>query len=222
MAGVLLTVALLVLHRSSASTIHTTRPYGTCKQIDFSVSASAPGALYNLPRVDNDIQATAWVLEQETWSTPFATALIQQNITISGKYNVHAQYCSPTTGGEILQIASHGLHYDSRYWDAQLTNHSYVDAALEAGYSTLAYDRLGAGKSDHPDAYRGVQGLLEVDVLRQITILAQNGTFSTKPPSRIVHIGHSFGSFITNAFIGTYPNLSAGAILTGFVSCSLL
>ena len=218
MAGVLLTIALLVLHRTSASPIHATRPHGTCKQLDIAISASAPGAVYNLPRIDNDIQAIAWAREQETWSAPSALQLIQQNITISDTYKIHAQICSPSTGGEILQIASHGLHYDSRYWDAQLKDHSYVDNALQAGYSILTYDRLGAGQSDHPDAYTGFQALNEVEILRQLTTLARMGTFSSTPPSKIVHVGHSFGSFITSAFVGMYPTLSAGAILTGFVS----
>jgi len=34
-------------------------------------------------------------------------------------------------------------------------------------------------------------------------------------PSKIVHIGHSFGSFLTNALIVTTPELSDAAILTG-------
>ena len=36
-------------------------------------------------------------------------------------------------------------------------------------------------------------------------------------PDKIVHVGHSFGSFMTSAFIATYPLLSDGAIITGYV-----
>ena len=36
-------------------------------------------------------------------------------------------------------------------------------------------------------------------------------------PTKIVHIGHSYGSFLSAALLSTYGNLSSGAILTGFV-----
>lgn len=36
-------------------------------------------------------------------------------------------------------------------------------------------------------------------------------------PNKLVHIGHSFGSFLTSAFIAKYSNLTDGAIITGFV-----
>jgi pimeloyl-ACP methyl ester carboxylesterase len=36
-------------------------------------------------------------------------------------------------------------------------------------------------------------------------------------PSKVVHIGHSFGSFLTSAFIALYSDLTDGAIITGFI-----
>ncbi|RYP03671.1 hypothetical protein DL765_010432 [Monosporascus sp. GIB2] len=135
---------------------------------------------------------------------------------------------------DILQIATHGVHYDSRYWDSeyQPENHSYVNAALKAGYSILTYDRLGVGQSDIPDAYTVVQAPLEQEILRQLTLMARNGTLykfaeNVKPadaafkaltkPRKIVHVGHSFGSFLTSAFIANYGPLSDGAIITGYL-----
>jgi hypothetical protein len=62
-----------------------------------------------------------------------------------------------------LQIATLGLHYNSRYWDPELDRgkQCYVEASLKAGYAILTYDRLGAGQSDIPDAYAEVQAPLE-------------------------------------------------------------
>lgn len=108
---------------------------------------------------------------------------------------------------------------------------SFVNAALAQGYAVLAYDRLGAGLSSLPDAYDDLQVPLQGEVLRALTELALNGTLvsgsgktSTGSPSlggykaqKVVHVGHSYGSIITNWFIGRYGSLSSGVVLTGFL-----
>jgi pimeloyl-ACP methyl ester carboxylesterase len=138
-----------------------------------------------------------------------------------------------------LQIATHGVHYDSRYWDSEYKpeDHSYVEAALKAGYSILTYDRLGVGQSDHPDAYNVVQAPLELEILRQLTLMARDGRLydfaeqaepHSRPfkklgkPDKVVHVGHSFGSVLTSAFIATYGKLTDGAIITGYVYTKFL
>lgn len=93
----------------------------------------------------------------------------------------------------LLDFATHGVHYDSRYWDSeyQPEKHSYVDAALEAGYSTLTYDRLGVGRSDKPDAYTVVQAPLELEILRQLTLMARNGTLYNFAGTQNLQMQHS-------------------------------
>jgi pimeloyl-ACP methyl ester carboxylesterase len=173
----------------------------------------------------------AWSIDIDNWSTPEGATRIIKNTTTSGTYNIHAQLCFPdslaNSQPNLLQIATHGVFYDSRYWDSKLDpeKHSYVEAALKAGYSILTYDRLGVGESDHPDAYTVVQAPLELEILKQVTLMARNGTLYNigrhvpghNAPDKIVHVGHSFGSFLTSAFIATYPLLSDGAIITGYV-----
>jgi pimeloyl-ACP methyl ester carboxylesterase len=237
MASLLLTSFLLLAQSVSASPVAISkRANGSCKQIDIPVFASANSAVYDIPRVDNDIEAGAWAIRSDTWSTPAAIKAILKNTTTSGTFNIHGQLCVPnsSTKKDILQIATHGIHYDSRYWDPELNreSQSYVEAALKAGYSIFTYDRLGTGQSDHPDAYTVVQAPLQLEILRQLTLSARNGTLynlvsKAKPtnaafnglakPKKVVHVGHSFGSFITSAFISQYSNLTDGAIITGFV-----
>lgn len=79
-----------------------------------------------------------------------------------------------------------------------------------------------------------VQAGVEVEVLRRLTELARAGTFVSSSrvvgttagrndtlqnyaPGRIVHVGHSYGSFMTSGLLSRYGNLSDGAILTGFL-----
>jgi pimeloyl-ACP methyl ester carboxylesterase len=242
MASIIIIGILLVLHQTSASPIHPSeRADGFCKQLNIPVFATADSAIYDIPKVDNDIEATAWAIYDATRDTLHNVQNIIKNTTTSGTFNIHAQLCVPksSTKKHILQIATHGVHYDSRYWDSeyQPEKHSYVDATLKAGYSILTYDRLGVGQSTIPDAYTVVQAPLELEILRQLTLMARNGTLYTfaekaKPadvafqmlakPSKVVHVGHSFGSFLTSAFIAKYGPLSDGAILTGYLLTEFL
>ena len=237
MAAKLIIALGLLFHIISASPLRSPqRPDGHCKQFNIPVFATAPSAIYDIPHVDNDIEATAWAIYDATRTTPHNVTNIITNTTTTGTFNIHAQLCIPKSSNkkDILQIATHGLHYDSRYWDSEYlpANHSYVDATIKAGYSILTYDRLGTGQSDHPDAYNVVQAPLELEILRQLTLMARNGTlyslaekvapddaaFSTMTnPRKVVHIGHSFGSVLTSAFIANYGNLTDGAIITGYL-----
>jgi pimeloyl-ACP methyl ester carboxylesterase len=237
MAAILITASWLLFHSISASSVQSSkRSDRYCIQLDIPVFATAPSAIYDIPQVGNDIEATAWAIYDATWSTPHGVQNIIKNTTTSGTFNIHAQLCVPKSSKkrDILQIATHGVHYDSRYWDSeyQPEKYSYVDATLKAGYSILTYDRLGTGQSDHPDAYNVVQGPLELEILRQLTLMARNGTLysfagKAKPadaafsrltkPSKVIHVGHSFGSFLTSAFIANYGDLTDGAIITGYL-----
>ena len=248
MAGLLFAATSLILYRTSGASIDirtvdgTTRTNGFCKQLEIAVSATADGAVYDIPRVNNDIEAGAWAIHWDTWSRKMNNALIIKNTTISETFKIHAQLCVPKTDGEhknTLQIATHGVHYDGRYWDPELQRDelSYVEASLKAGYSILTYDRLGVGKSDHPDAYDVVQAPLELEILKQLTLMARDGRLydlaaDAKPmapafrdleaPKKVVHVGHSFGSFLTSAFLSQHSNLTDGAIVTGFLLQKLL
>ena len=246
MAVSFIALVLLLLrdHRSLASPTGSTpdistRPHGTCQQLDLFVPATADSAIYDIPQVNNDIDARAWAIFDSTRTTHHDTSTILRNTTTSGTFKIHAQLCVPFSSEkkEITQIATHGAHYDSRYWDSayQPFKHSYVEASLKAGYSILTYDRLGTGQSDHPDAYLVTQAPLELEILHQLTLMTRNGTLynlfrvaanatqdtalaTLRPtPSKVIHIGHSFGSFLTSAFIARYGSLSDGAIITGYL-----
>ena len=125
-----------------------------------------------------------------------------------------------------------------RYWDVRIkpSTYSYLDAALAEGYSVFTYDRLGTGKSQKPNGYDAVQVAPQVEILRQLTLLARAGKLVTssvsKPPGsspstkifaaykpkKIVHVGHSLGSITTIGLLNTdNGTLSDGAILTGFI-----
>ena len=129
-----------------------------------------------------------------------------------------------------------GTSADEALGDIEIdpAQYSYVYAAVNAGYTVLTYDRLSVGLSEKPDAYTVVQGPLELEILRVITESVRNGslmtslvdpskTSLTSPPvqleafDKVVHVGHSYGSFLTAALLTAYGNLSSAAIITGFI-----
>lgn len=123
-----------------------------------------------------------------------------------------------------------------RYWDVDVNpqENSYLDAAIAQGYSLLTYDRLGTGQSDVPeDAYDIVQIPTDVEILAGLTQLARSGQLlssstivatnttadsftAANPPSKIIHIGHSLGSYITTGLLARHGDLSDGSVLTGY------
>jgi pimeloyl-ACP methyl ester carboxylesterase len=215
-----------VLRKSPASEVH--RP---CSTFTIQIPIIAQNHVFDLIPVNSNIDATHYAQDLDTWNSPSILERIERNITISRTYDIHAELCIPLHGDKksLLQIASHGGGYDSRYWDAP-GEHSYIDAALSAGYSILTYDRIGVGQSTIPNAYTDVQLPAEVEVLRVLTERVRDGTVlrlaSTARDShwypglkfdKIIHVGHSLGSITTYGLISVYPNVSDAAILTGFL-----
>jgi pimeloyl-ACP methyl ester carboxylesterase len=92
----------------------------------------------------------------------------------------------------------------------------------------LIYDRLGTGKSEKPDAYKIIQAPVEVEIIKGVVESARAGSLLSKAnaslpsisvPSftKIVVVGHSYGSILTSGFISKYGSLVDGAVLTGFI-----
>ena len=108
-----------------------------------------------------------------------------------------------------------------RYWDLPFNNYnySYVDVATDKyKYCTLSFDRLGIGNSSHGEPLNEIQSFLEIAATIQLTEMLRNGTFPSVNHSfsRVVHVGHSFGSAQTYALANSHPNITDGIILTGF------
>lgn len=154
--------------------------------------------------------------------------------TFTGTFNISAKYCTPhakTARSSTIQLLSHGLGFDKTYWDFHLpdapnnNSYSYTAAALTAGYSTLAYDRLGCGLSTVANPYTEIQATVELAVLATLTTELKAGKLlppsissgaAPPPPSKILHVGHSWGSELSNALAASAPHLSDGLVLTGY------
>lgn len=235
MAALLLLALLLLPKRLQAGSVLSSRTDRPCTTFLLPVPAAAENAEYDTIPVGDNINATAWSVDVDTWSFN-ETSRIIRNFTVSDIFQINAQLCVPSRGfkKDKLIIATHGGLFDKRYWDPAInpSEYSFVNAAITAGYSILTYDRLGTGLSDKPDAYTIVQASLQLDILRSLTLMARSGELMKHAAgiptpnvlkdvnqsfTKIIHVGHSFGSVLTNGLITTYPNTSDAAILTGYI-----
>lgn len=117
--------------------------------------------------------------------------------------------------------------------EVQPQEYSYIDAAIDKGYSVLAYDRIGTGRSEKPDAYDIVQIPTDIEILVGLTKAARNGTLISSSlvstndasaaaihdykPTKIVHVGHAYGSYIMFIMLGKYGDISDAALMTGLL-----
>ena len=233
----LLTLTLL-FNRMEAGLVPFPTSDRPCVSFMLPVPATAQNIEYDTVHVSDNINATAYAVDLDTWSSKNAASRVLRKFTISDTFDISVQLCLPPNGikKQNLLIATHGGGFDKRYWDPAITpsEYSFVDAALAGGYSILTYDRLGTGLSDKPDAYTIVQAPLQLEILRGITNMARSGELlkhaagtadlalttakgSYRSFNKVIHVGHSFGSFLTHNFLATYGNLSDAAVLTGYI-----
>ncbi|KAI5840773.1 Alpha/Beta hydrolase protein [Morchella snyderi] len=191
-----------------------------CTDIDVPLQVTTENALFQFPTLKTNEQAA---------DLQFNFALRDQEAvqpsgyeTVSGNYTINARFCTPDTpvaNSKTIQVLTHGVGFDKNYWDPEVSrsNYSYVDTALEAGYSVFFYDRLGNGKSSKPNPNTRVQSFVELEILTQLTTLIREGSIGIGyTPEKVIHVGHSYGSVLSNRLAVDTPELSDGLILTGY------
>ena len=173
------------------------------------VTATAQNEKILLPPPANQSVITETFVQYLSINSTTAEQVNGGDTTVSGTYKISAKLCYPngysTTGGnKTLQFLIHGIGFDKSYWDFT-PGYSYVDDAADAGYPTFLYDRLGVGLSDHPDPIQVVQAPLQVEIAHQLIQSLRSGAFGNTKWSKIVGVGHSFGSIQTNGLTVKYP-----------------
>ena len=110
-----------------------------------------------------------------------------------------------------------------RYWDLPYDNfnYSYIDVAVDTyGFCTLSIDRLGVGNSSIADPLDVIQAPAETSAIYELTMMLRKATLPSVPHAftKVVHVGHSFGSALSYNLAASYPGASDGLILTGYSS----
>ena len=138
---------------------------------------------------------------------------------VTGSFNISSKLCVPNEAKLLknlttLQFLTHGATLDSNYWEIA-EGYSYIDAAAARGYATFSYDRLGVGKSEHPDPIQIVQAPIQVEIAHRLITLLRSGTLGGHLFKNVVGVGHSAGSTYTQGISAKYPKDFDAIILQG-------
>jgi hypothetical protein len=120
----------------------------------------------------------------------------------------------PEDARGTLHILVHGGTYNRWYWHPETApeKYSYVRAAAQRGYATINVDRIGSGRSDHPDGDElGFD--LHAATVNSIALLAREGMAGLTWNS-IIGVGHSIGTMVLMKTLSGEHTLDA-AVLTG-------
>jgi len=99
------------------------------------------------------------------------------------------------TSPSAVQLLVHGATYNSYYndWPDRPGFYSYVRQMTGAGYATFNIERLGYGRSTHPNSSLStIQNGTEA--LRQVVEKLRNGDIGGHAFSRVIWVGHSLGT----------------------------
>jgi pimeloyl-ACP methyl ester carboxylesterase len=169
--------------------------------------------------ITNRSVVTETIIEFLQVSAALPSQVLGSKSQVSGTYSISAKLCYPINtapNASLIQFLTHGVGFDKSYWDFFSASYSYQDAAALKGYTTFAYDRLGIGLSEHPDAIQIVQAPLEIAIAHSLIQMLRSGSIASTSFSKVIGVGHSLGSELTNAITAQYPKDIDAAVLTGF------
>ncbi|KAI9687994.1 MAG: hypothetical protein M1820_010356 [Bogoriella megaspora] len=227
MAKLLVTALLATFwHISNVAAIPTSNDFqhpsnGVCTRYTVREEVASSDPVWGLPKFQDNYDVMSFLVNfsRKDSATAFHPISGYQNVTKT--YEVAGTFCTPTSpknGKEkTVLLASHGIWYDGRYWASSYKpdEYNFVQYALANGYSIFYYDRVGVGKSEKVSGYE-ISASSQVELLVKITRSVRAGKYTSDiTASKVVLVGHSFGSYISHAGIAKYPDLAEGAVLTG-------
>jgi pimeloyl-ACP methyl ester carboxylesterase len=166
----------------------------------------------------NRTELTELLLELFQINSTLPATIFGKPTQVSGTFGIYSQLRFPQDTlaiSDTVQVLTHGIGIDHTYWN-NAPNYSYVDYAAEQGYTTFNYDRLGVGLSEHPDPLQVVQAELEIAIAHGISELLRSGALAANKFTKVVAVGHSYGSIVTYGWTKEYPQDVNAAVLTGF------
>ena len=167
----------------------------------------------------DQLAVTQFNVEMLQANSDLTRRLVGSPNPITGSYSIYSSLCIPADPEsardvKTLQFLTHGDTLSSSYWDIA-AGYSYIDAATAAGYATFSYDRIGVGKSEHPDPIQVVQGALSIEIAHALVTMLRSGQIGQQKFSHFVGVGHSAGSTVTQAVTTKYPRDFDAIMLTG-------
>ncbi|HVG57414.1 MAG TPA: alpha/beta hydrolase [Hyalangium sp.] len=123
----------------------------------------------------------------------------------------------PLSASRTVQVLLSGNTYGSVYWDFPYRpeQYSYVHWMTDAGYVTLSVDRIGTGQSSRPLS-TFVNMTSNAWVIEQVVAKLASGSLAGVPFSKIVLVGHSYGSAV-GMLVASHSRAVDGLIVSGML-----
>ena len=88
----------------------------TCTNLQIPLELSAQTAVFNVPKLVSNSDATAFIQNVTRYGQNFTETALAGYKNTSGKYHISAQFCIPEAKVQnpVLQILTHGLGFDKR------------------------------------------------------------------------------------------------------------
>ncbi|WWC60351.1 uncharacterized protein I303_102922 [Kwoniella dejecticola CBS 10117] len=214
----------------STKTKRDSGPYASCRTFYADIYAETTQnadlkSVIGGPPASQQVLVEASIQQFAAGSEVMAQIMNATKIPVSGSYSLWFEYCEPiNSNGNVTGIfqTHHGLVGNAGYWNVQLDNspnNSFAEAAAQAGWATLSYDRLGVGRSAKPDGTNVVQIPFETAQSASIAQSLRAGNLSDIGIfDKIVGIGHSYGSNLLAGVASVAPSSFDALILTGFTN----
>ncbi|KAF2434575.1 alpha/beta-hydrolase [Tothia fuscella] len=216
---------LCFLHFLSAQSITISKDYtppsAKCVDYDIRLTVSAKGKRWAGPKWNDNYDLTDFVSILGSRPDSRLSEPLDGSVDISGNYTLSSTFCAPKTQGQhsgTVLLATHGLGYDRSYWNyaSEPEHYNFVQYATGQGYSVFFYDRLGTSRTSKLSGYVN-QASIQVQIVKSLATLIKSGKYTDTVgiPKQLILLGHSFGSFTTQALLTEAPQIADAAILTG-------
>ena len=202
-----------------------------CSRVVFHLPVIAENYVF-ATRPNPNSEAAVQDFLADTLTTP-PDEFITGTHTVNETFTIHAVYCKPkqrqndkTTNknSNTLQILIHGITYNSTMWSGFGfgDRYNWHVHANNQGYHTLAIDRIGHGLNSRAyDPTSIVQTQLHIEAHHQLVTTLRSGNargnnILNRAFSKIILVGHSYGSGLIAAQSRLYPSDAEILVLTGF------
>lgn len=197
-----------------------------CEDFKIPVTITSENFIFGLDHFTNQLDVANWVATATNRNPTIKKTVTPRTVNVTASYTIGATFCQPAPGkksNKVVLLATHGIGFDKSYWGPALEDkdrYSFVYHAVSKGYSVFSYDRLGVGSSTHASGYV-VQINNQLEILKVLAKKVKSGKNDVLPrgfgkPSKVVLLGHSFGSALSYFAVSDEPQLVDGIVLTGF------